>query len=79
MKLVGLKFAKSIPGIRAEDVVREVSYLLNSNNPVIFDKALDLVLEILTSPIPPLRMEDVIRYLYSPPLKALTESAPPTP
>lgn len=52
LKLVGLKFAKSIPGIRAEDVVREVSYLLNSNNPVIFDKALDLVLEILTSPIP---------------------------
>lgn len=75
LKLVGLKFAKSIPGIRAEDVVREVSdILLNSDNPVIVDKALDLVFEILTSPIP-LRMEDVIRYLYSP-LKALTESAP---
>ncbi|WP_054840840.1 hypothetical protein [Thermococcus peptonophilus] len=54
LKLVGLKFAKSIPGIRAEEVIREVlGLLLNSNNPVIVDKALDLVFEILTSPIPP--------------------------
>ncbi|MBP1911456.1 hypothetical protein [Thermococcus stetteri] len=74
LKLVGLKFAKSMSGIRAEDIIKELSYLMTSENPLIVDRALDFVLEILTSPIP-LRMEDIVRYLYSL-LKALTESAP---